>query len=176
MIGYNMTKQQAREQNPKSVMLCREGSFYTFYDMDALIVNKLCGHKIIPCGQRPKAGVPLKHEAVSSKLEENNVSYIVFKSDEGIQRRFDASNNAYEKISAKIIAALAEQNISVERYFSKKNEANTTENKATTVNKLEFLASGNDPYTGVSIQGMSEQTIVWLQKLNIRMKDLVDCI
>ena len=114
-----MEKQQARDQNKSAVMFCHEGKFLTFYDMDALIVNHLCGYKIIPSGTRPKAGVPLSNTLIFTRLERENISYFVYKKDSGILRDYTSKDNKYEELNKKLLEGLKNRNTTVERYFTK---------------------------------------------------------
>lgn len=170
-----MNKKEVRSSNPHCVMFCHEGSFFKFYDIDALIVNQLCGYKIISCGKRPKAGVPLSNTVLFERLEKENISYFVFKSDGGILRRFDAPINMYQQICNEIVAELDSKGMKVETYFSAPklakivcepppwNDESINEKPVGRLNKLEFLASGFDPYSGEQVIGMSKETSAWLK-------------
>ena len=114
-----MEKQQARKENENAVMFCHEGSFFTFYDVDALIVNHLCGYKIIASGSRPKAGVPLSNTSIFERLEKEGISYFVFKKDDGIKKEYTAKNNRYAEIGAKLVEELQATGKNIEQYFDK---------------------------------------------------------
>ena len=144
-------------------MFCHEGSFFKFYDIDALVANRLCGYKIIPCGKRPKAGVPLSNLSFFERLERENISYLVFKKDEGVLKRFDAPKNMYKTICDEIASGLDEKGIKVETYFS---------TQPVKQNKLEFLASGFDPYNGEQVIGMSKETSAWLKMVADFLKQI----
>ena len=159
-----MNKQQARAENKDMVMFCHEGSFFTFYDVDALIVNRVCGHKIIPSGSRPKAGVPLSNTSVFASLEQEGIPYFAYKKDVGIIKRHDAPANKYTELSATIIEELKANDKTVEQYFAKA-ERQVASIKPTQ-SKLEILISGQDPYTNEIIAGMSDKTRNWLKELN----------
>jgi len=166
-----MEKKEIRTQNPECVMFCHEGSFYTFYDVDALIVNKLCGYKIISSGRCPKAGVPLKNETLFARLERDDVSYIVFKKDEGVQRRFNAMNNCYLKLCGEIENDLKSRGIDMLKYFPKPERV-VTSTERQVISRLEFLANGSDPYSGAEVIGLSTETVEWLKNLNDKIKSL----
>ena len=98
-----MTKEQARAENPDAVMLCVEGVFYSWYEMDALVMNKLFGFKVSSTGRRHKGGTPQSGAKIFERLETANVSYILFKKGEGIIKRFDAEDCKYPELVENIV-------------------------------------------------------------------------
>jgi len=97
--------------------------------MDALIVNRLCGYKLIKSGSQPKAGVPLSNESIFNRLEQESISYVIFKKDFGVQRKFDASGNLYAKMGDIINKELEANGKSVEQYFPKETSMVTSRAK-----------------------------------------------
>jgi len=79
----------------------------------------LFGYKIIPIGKRPKAGIPIKSEKIFENLKDINVSYIVFKSGDGVQQECNAGENRYMEFSAQVLQELNAKGKTVDNYFSK---------------------------------------------------------
>ena len=161
-----MEKQQAREQNKNAVMFCHEGSFFTFYDVDALIVNRTGGYKIIASGERPKAGVPLSNTSLFARFEQEDIPFFVFKKGEGIIRKHEAPDDKYLELCQQIAEQLGNEDKTVDKYFnSDRKEPAATATKTTTKSKLETLADGQDPFTGQALDGLSDQARTWLRDL-----------
>ncbi|MCL2846381.1 MAG: hypothetical protein FWE38_01700 [Firmicutes bacterium] len=157
------SKKEVREQNPNVVMFCQEGSFYTFYDMDALIVNLLCGYKIIPAGRRPKAGVPLSSMVLFTVFAREKIPYIVFKKGEGIIKAQEGSAEKYAEIVEQINWELCDRKITVATFFEEKPKVVSEEIKEAQ-RILRTLAGKVDPFTGEVFEGLGDEVAEWLLK------------
>ena len=161
-----MEKQEARSKNPDKVMFCHEGSFYTFYDLDAIIMNHLCGYKIIASGRRPKGGIPLKNTSAFEKLEKEKIPFFIFKRGDGIIKDFNGDVAKFKELATRLIEELSATGKTATAYFEQPSKTTLSQSgdKELKRGRLETLSVGIDPFTSKKI-AMSDETLAWLKEL-----------
>lgn len=89
------------------LLLFKNGSFYSSFDEDSLILKKVFNYKIVYLNNNIKAGFPINNiDLVTKKMEELSINYIII-DDKKIIKKYENDANNFSNYTSSVFNVIS---------------------------------------------------------------------